>query len=77
MLNTEKKNNTVSPKSILHTTNISKWDKKNLLLQIKPLRENDRGIENWIGFIRNLGSIKSSINFLITGNNTKKNNSIL
>ena len=70
MISIENKNNTIANKSIWHTTTISQWDKKILVLQIKPLRENDRGIENWIWFIRNLWSIKSSINFWITGNNT-------
>ena len=70
MVNIETKNNITTIQSIWNTTTISQWDKKILLLQIKPLRENDRGIENWIWFIRNLSSIKSSINFWITGNNT-------
>ena len=48
----------------------SLWKKKYVTLQIKPLRENDRWIENWISFIRNLWSLKSFINLRISGNNT-------
>lgn len=53
----------------INNTNTSSWEKTTILLQIKPLRENDRWIDNRISFIRNLGSIKSPINLLISGNN--------
>jgi hypothetical protein len=39
-------------------------------MQIKPLRENERSIENWISFLRNLSSLKSIIYLFISGNNT-------
>ncbi len=53
------------------TTNnwASEW-KKTIFLQIKPLRENERPIENWISFLRNLSSLSSSLQFSIVGNNT-------
>lgn len=54
----------------MYNTSISQWDKKTILLQLKPLRENERGIENRVSFVRNLWSLKSSINLWITGNNT-------
>ncbi len=39
-------------------------------MQVKPLRENERSIENWISFLRNLSSLKSIIYLFISGNNT-------
>lgn len=45
-------------------------NKKITFLQIKPLRENERGSEQWIAFLRNLWSLKGFINLRIIGNNT-------
>ena len=42
---------------------------KQIILQIKPLRDNDHGVDHWIAFLRNLWSITSPINLWITGNN--------
>lgn len=47
----------------------TEW-KKTILLQIKPLRENDRPVENWISFLRNLSSLSWTLQFSIVGNNT-------
>lgn len=40
------------------------------MMQIKPLRENERSIDNWISFLRNIGSIDGTIHLFISGNNT-------
>ena len=65
-----KETQTILSNSMSNTTQHNLWNKKNIILQIKPLRENERGIENRISFIRNLWSLKSSINLRISGNNT-------
>ena len=45
-------------------------NKKTITLQLKPLRENERGVDNWISFLRNLGSIKGIVTLRVVGNNT-------
>ncbi len=50
------------------TTKKGNWSL--VFLQIKPLRENERGIDYWLTFLRNISSVSGTIQLFVSGNNT-------
>jgi len=60
----------VAKKMMKPSSSPSPINKKLITVQVKPLRENERGIDQWLSFLRNIWSIKSIVHFWVVGNNT-------